>query len=458
LFIFQLGVTYATLRGKGCAQGCIRTTFITIPNLKADKVLSGDRMSAHPLSSSHDGQINLAQQRKRAKELLRRLKTGASPDKLSLLANRHPSSPVTLAQAQWLIAKELGFASWPKLKAHIDAIDFAARHPSFAADDEINTLHWRCGNDIEHNLRLAGFKGTFQTLTDPLCMGPVQALPAEEYQAIRSRYISQAFGMKTLDVAHRLADEYHNLKQLSQATHCVLWCEADAYDQLFLIRVLAELEPAPIRLELIEINQIPGIERFIGMGQLSPDLLAWLWPQRRLIEQEARQLARQIWLAYCDASPVKLATFAHEMHRSLPLLAPALLRQLQELPGIQDGLSLTERLSLQIVQASGPVTYGKVFAELMAGNEPLPYLGDLMFYAALQPLIATAKPLLTESDAHLDWPRRVLALTELGHLTLNGKSYWPDHATHERWVGGVCIHPGQPHWAIDENINPLWRV
>jgi hypothetical protein len=162
-------------------------------------------------------------------------------------------------------------------------------------------------------------------------------------------------------------------------------------------------------------------------------------------------------LAYCDASPVKLATFAHAMHRSLPFLAPALLRQLQELPGIQDGLSLTERLSLQIVQASGPVTYGKVFAELMAGSEPLPYLGDLMFYAALQPLIATAKPLLTESDAHLAWPRRVLTLTELGHLTLNGKSYWPDHATHERWVGGVCIHPGQPHWAIEENRYPVWR-
>ena len=72
-----------------------------------------------------DGRLNLEQQRKRAKELLPRLKA------------EDPNA--TLSLAQWEIAKQLGFSSWPKLKAHVDAIDFAARHPDFTASDEART-------------------------------------------------------------------------------------------------------------------------------------------------------------------------------------------------------------------------------------------------------------------------------------------------------------------------------
>ncbi|PWG74042.1 hypothetical protein DF186_19940, partial [Enterococcus hirae] len=82
------------------------------------------------------------------------------------------------------------------------------------ASDEARTTHWRCGNDIAHSLGVAGFKGRFRMLIDPLCMGPVQDLPAEQYQAVRSRYISQVFAMDEAEVARRHADEYHHLEQL----------------------------------------------------------------------------------------------------------------------------------------------------------------------------------------------------------------------------------------------------
>ena len=144
-------------------------------------------MSQRRVSSTTDGRLNLEQQRKRAKELLARLK------------NEKPDT--TLSQAQWQIAKQLGFSSWPQLKAHVDAIDFAARHPDFAASDEARTTHWRCGNDIAHSLQVAGFKGHFQMLSDPLCMGPVRDLPRDEFRAMRSAFISQAFGLGEADVA-----------------------------------------------------------------------------------------------------------------------------------------------------------------------------------------------------------------------------------------------------------------
>lgn len=383
-----------------------------------------------------DGRLNLEQQRKRAKELLAHLKA------------QDPSA--TLSQAQWEIAKQLGFSSWPKLKAHVDAIDFAARHPDFAASDEARTTHWRCGNDIAHSLQLAGFKGRFQMLSDPLCMGPVRDLPTAGYQALRSTFISQAFGMDEGDAARRMADEYTQLQALASAEHSVLWCEADAYDQLFLIRALAGLEHAPRKLELIEVDRIPGVQRFIGIGQLAPDVLAWLWPQRRLIEHEAVHLAKQAWAAYCDSTPLKWAELAHGNHPTLPFMAPALLRQLQELPGARDGLSLTERLTLTYLAEAGPKPAGRVFAELMAKREPLPFLGDMMFFALLRPLIDGVEPLLTETEAGL-------ALTQLGQAVLDGQAYWLDHASHERWVGGVCLRPGEGHWALDEHLQPVIR-
>lgn len=411
-------------------------------------------MSQRPASPSTDGRINLEQQRKRAKELLQRLKHGTAPTELALLANPHP----TLSDAQWLIARQLGFSSWPKLKAHVDAVDFAANHPGFEASDEARTTHWRCGNDIAHSLGVAGFKGRFRMLSDPLCMGPVQALPGEAYRAMRARFIGQAFTLDVADAARRLDDEYRHLEELGSADHSVLWCEADAYDQLFLIRALAGLQHTPARLELIAVDRIPGVQRFIGIGQLAPQVLAWLWPQRRPVDEPMRQLARQAWAAYCDSSPVALAQLVRNPHPALPLLAPALRRQLQELPGARDGLSLTERLALQYLAEVGPTPFARVFAELMAKREPLPYLGDMMFHALMRPLIDGASPLLTESDSHLPWPGRTLALTPLGHRVLSGSEYWPDHASHERWVGGVQIVPGQPHWTIDDKGVPAWRT
>lgn len=399
-----------------------------------------------PSPSSHtDGRINLEQQRKRAKERLKQLK-------------QQPPFDQTLADAQWQIAKDLGFSSWPKLKAHVDAIDFAARHPDFAASDEPRTTHWRCGNDIAHSLQLAGFKGRFCMLTDPLCMGPVQQLPAPAYSRQRSQFISRAFAMDLAEVTRRFDAEYRDLAELGNGQPGVLWCEADAYDQLFLMRALAGLERVPTGLELIEVSEVPGVERFIGIGQLAPDVLAWLWPQRRPVDAAMLRLARQAWQAYCEPSPVALAALARADHPALPLLARALRRQLQELPGVHDGLSLTERLALNIIADAGTLPLGKVFGLLMLRHEPLPYLGDLMFHAMLRPLIDGSNPLLTEHEPQLPWAQRPLQLTALGKQVLAGLAYWPDLASQERWVGGVCIAPGTAHWAIDEQGVPVWQV
>ena len=407
-------------------------------------------------ASRHHGLLDLPALRKRAKRLLTALKNHKADDtREQLRALGLPGPDYRLADTQWLVAREAGFASWPRLKAHADAVAFAARHPGFTADDEAAVQHWRCGNDIAHSLRTAGFAGAFQMFEDPMVMGPVCALPEEQYWQVRAAYIQQAFNLSIQDVEQRQAAQRTALAGLNSDSKIVLWCEGDAYDQLFLIRVLASLPSLPRRLELIEITQVPGVERFIGIGQLAPDLLAWLWPQRRALGEDVLALARQTWAAYTAPDPRAWAALAGLQHTALPLLGRALARQLQELPGANDGLSLTERLLLRILASRGELPAGRVFAQLMMQDEPLPYLGDMMFHVLLQPLIHAPHPLLLEGPGE-SWAQRPLRLTALAEQVLAGQAHWLDHNPAQRWVGGVVIDAADKPWVVSEQ-GGVWQ-
>ena len=73
--------------------------------------------------------LNLEQQKKQAREFLRAMRAGDA-DSLSRLRRCHTRWAaaddgevrvnVSLHDAQFALARELGFASWPKLKAHAD--------------------------------------------------------------------------------------------------------------------------------------------------------------------------------------------------------------------------------------------------------------------------------------------------------------------------------------------------
>ncbi|WP_434702353.1 DUF1835 domain-containing protein [Pseudomonas sp. Z1-12] len=407
-------------------------------------------------ASRHHGLLDLPFLRKRAKRLLKALKNHEADNVREQLRAMGLSGPdYRLADTQWLVAREAGFASWPKLIAHTDGVTFASRHPGFVATNEAAVQHWRCGNDIEHSLRVAGFSGSFHMFDDPMVMGPVPALPDDEYWSVRANFLEQAFGLSHRDIQQRQAMQRDALAKLDADSELVLWCEGDAYDQLFLVRLLAGLPALPRRLELIEISRVPGVERFIGIGQLAPDLLPWLWSQRRALGEDALALAREAWAAYTAADPSDWAGLAAKLHPALPLLGPALARQLQELPGAGDGLSLTQRLVLRVLADHGELPAGKVFSHLMMSYEPLPYLGDLMFHALLRPLIDAPHPLVHEQPGG-EWQRRLVRLTALGEQMLLGHINWLDYAPAERWAGGVRIVADRSPWVVNSD-GRVWR-
>jgi hypothetical protein len=81
--------------------------------------------------------MNLEQQRKRAKDLLRAYRLG-EPDAIRRMRAMHPraAGAIQLADAQLVVAREAGFPSWPKLVHAVEpppAIEAAAKSGDVAA-------------------------------------------------------------------------------------------------------------------------------------------------------------------------------------------------------------------------------------------------------------------------------------------------------------------------------------
>ncbi len=124
----------------------------------------------------------------------------------------------------------------------------------------------------------------------------------------------------------------------------MLWFEHDLYDQLQLIQVLdglAELRGPPISL-VCEAEYL---------GNMAPERAAELFALRNPVTRRHLQEARAAWTAFRSPDPHALENLKIT---SLPFLAAALRRHLEEFPWATDGLSRTER---QIVQAlrAGPL-------------------------------------------------------------------------------------------------------
>ncbi|NBB82630.1 MAG: ankyrin repeat domain-containing protein, partial [Alphaproteobacteria bacterium] len=89
---------------------------------------------------------NLGHQRKQAKAWLKRLRAGDA-DAWTRFRARHPRAgsigAPTLADVQYAHARDHGFASWPRMKAHIDALTGADRTVRAVIDTDLQSFRDR---------------------------------------------------------------------------------------------------------------------------------------------------------------------------------------------------------------------------------------------------------------------------------------------------------------------------
>ncbi len=322
-----------------------------------------------------------------------------------------------------------------------------------ASLDHHRTLHVRCGSDIHHALTEAGFTGRFLEFSDPYCQGPVRRLARDAFIDERAAFLDAAYGEDGMSHRDRLAAEYDDLDRAGLFERVILWFEHDTYDQLILARVLSTLPGVvgDVPIELICVDEVPGVDRFIGLGQLAPAQLVELWHRhRREVTSADIETARAAFDALCDSDPTRLAGIAYRTDSPVPIMTRALRRHLEELPGAIDGLGLTQRLVLEIVDAEGPLTAGQAFRTLMMERETLPFLGDLMFWYVLRDVMATREPVLRlDADSRdQSWPRKKLSIARAGRCILGGEMDYLDLYEASRWVGGVKVtgHGTPPRW------------
>jgi len=419
-------------------------------------------MSAPP-SSDSPFRLNFEQQRKRAKDLLRAAQAG-DPAALARF-----SSPPKLAEAQFLIARDLRFESWAQLKSHIaamtrerEALETAPRdaHTS-ALDGEARTLHVRCGSDIKETLREAGFAGDFYEHSFPYLAAPVREGAGALEQ--RARFLVASYRDSfdpPLEYERVLADLQRSEAQLAASAEydrVVIWSEHDCYDQLVLIRLLGHYASGrrPARLELVNTGEFPGAARFIGLGQLPPEALRLLWATRRRADEQVLTLGRDAWRALASPDPRSLAAIMRTGTPALPLLARALHRHLRELPSAANGLSLTVELALGLL-AEHEQSLQQVFVALNQRVDPLPGQGDLQVRDRVLGMGSASAPVFTRrpgldrhGQARPPWTD-VLTITELGRAVLKAELDYRSLKPAPRWVGGVEVAAANPEWRWDE--------
>lgn len=314
-----------------------------------------------------------------------------------------------------------------------------------------------CNGDVTADgLSLADLPGDLRVWADALDQGPLLPLSREGLRSERARYAATTWaagqGIDEDAVATKLAAWDEGLTIGAGVEEVVLWYEHDLFDQLALCRILYLLATPGeeggdtlfergVALTMVSIDRHPEVPQFLGLGQLSPEQLAQLWPRRTPIAKEAVEEAVATWIAVTAADPRALA-FLMKRVKALPFLAGAIERHLEELPDVASGLGRSER---QILAAVGRGVSGEAAlqAEVHAIDPRYP-LTDLQLRITLATLRRLGLVEGGEAGALTARGRQALA----GALDVVTESPGAGEGI-DRWRGGVHLRGGAPVWRWD---------
>jgi hypothetical protein len=328
-----------------------------------------------------------------------------------------------------------------------------------AEPPEPRLLHVTNGDATVPGLRGAGLVGTVMPWRDVLHEGPVPDVGDDDLRRVRAAFLNRR-GADDIGTEREFRERDATLERHRDGSY-VLWFEADLYDQLQLVQILAklhELEVPPSRITLICIGEHVGVAHFGGLGELSAEQLGRLPAvASTVMTPAALEHATRAWGALRAPDPAALAAIAATPSPELRFVAEAFDRLSREYPSTRDGLSLTERRILAAV-ADGAATAGAAFVRA-AGREARPFLGDTWCFDRIAGFVGASTPLVDAepADAPVDRHAR-LRLTDAGRKVLGGGA---DHVSLngvDRWIGGVHLAGRAVPWRWDDGVESIVPV
>ena len=292
---------------------------------------------------------------------------------------------------------------------------------------------------------------------DVLHEGPVpQTDTLAQLTDIRAAYLVERGWGDAKQLVHDLTARDKGLAHGASFERVILWFEHDLYDQLQLLQLLDWFSGQGRVRDSLLLVQAPDF-----LGQQTPETILELKQLERPVTDAELSLAREAWGAFRPPTPAAWFGLLQRDLSVLPFLRPAVLRALEELPGL-DGLSSTERQILAAIDA-GEATPPALFLATQREEEAA-FMGDWSFWGILDGLALAEKPLV---DGLIEAPFKPdarglaqpyfhsrLTLTPLGAKILAGRDDFARHNRIDRWWGGTHLTHGAL-WRFDPTTGQL---
>ena len=325
-------------------------------------------------------------------------------------------------------------------------------------------LHIHNGDSTAGTARRANIPGEHLAWREALVCGPTPAgLSQDEFRRTRAEHLAEAYGVKREDCEQELQEQEKALARFTDHEEVVLWFEHDLFCQvqlLYLLDWFAHRDLGATKLSMICVGEFPGIGRFRGLGQLSEEQLASLFPKREEASPAQMQLGSKAWQAYCSPDPAELLPLINSDLAALPFLRRALIKHIQRFPSTTNGLGRIESIGLELI-TGGYVRFRSLFPAF-ARREPDYGFADAQLYLEMKRLAEGPAPLLmlnnTGKKATRDPVQILLAsfeITELGKAVRKGDEDFVRRNGIDYWLGGVHLEGNEPGWRWDEDAKEL---
>jgi hypothetical protein len=320
-------------------------------------------------------------------------------------------------------------------------------------------LHIHNGDSTAATAKLSDLPGEHFAFREALIEGPTPpARDSVEWRAMRARHLSESYAVELDHCERELAEQENKLATFAEHEEIVLWFEHDLFCQtnlLYLLDWFAQHELGNTRLSLVCIDQFPGVTNFRGLGQLSAEQLASLFPDRKQVKPSDLDLGRLAWQAYCSPEPTAIEKLLETDTSALPFLAAAFRSHLKRFPSVKNGLGNVENIALQLVK-SGANDFTDLFS-LFCDALPEYGFGDAQLWLTLGRLSAAKQRVLKASGLDHDFSESALTedtirnarfeITELGESVLRGEADFLAVNGIDIWLGGVHL----------DGVKSLWR-
>ena len=218
-------------------------------------------------------------------------------------------------------------------------------------------LHILNGDSTLDGFNETGIQGDVMVWREVLSEGPIQTdIVDAEFWNRRSEWISQTFHEQPEQYQVKVVDELARLDNSYKEIN--LWFEFDLHCQVNLLGVLNYIEErgdlSEPPLYLICPDHYPGVENFMGMGQLNGEQLTDLFDNIRVqLNEVDLHIAGRAWKLYTDRDVEGLKQFIAETDywANMIYLKPALEAHLKRLETNEQGLNYIEQKLLDIYRS-----------------------------------------------------------------------------------------------------------